>query len=185
MAATPDTCVACHKPFRENRELAAAPRGRRFAFEAASGRVWRICRHCSHWNLMGPEAAQAALPELEARFQASAVVGAPAIALSRSLALTAILLALLNPPAMAQQPASLIRNGGSEEGPGTRAYLNLPGGSTALPGWVVTGEGIDLVGAGYWRSSKGTSRSRSGHPSAGLVTAMWADASGAQVTQGQ
>lgn len=56
----------------------------------------------------------------------------------------------------AQQPAGLIRNGSFEEGPGTRAFLNLPGGSTTVPGWLVTGEGIDLVGAGYWRSSEGT-----------------------------
>ena len=45
---------------------------------------------------------------------------------------------------------------GFEEGPGARTFLNLAGGSTAMPGWVVTGEGIDLVGAGYWRSSEGT-----------------------------
>ena len=57
---------------------------------------------------------------------------------------------------LAQQPAGLIRNGGFDEGPGTPMFLNLAGRSTALPGWVVTGEGIDLVGAGYWRSSEGT-----------------------------
>jgi choice-of-anchor C domain-containing protein len=63
---------------------------------------------------------------------------------------------LLTAVLLAQQPTGLIRNGGFEEGPGTPAFLNLAGGSTALPGWVVTGEGIDLVGAGYWRSSEGT-----------------------------
>jgi choice-of-anchor C domain-containing protein len=57
---------------------------------------------------------------------------------------------------LAQPPASLIRNGSFEEGPSPRAFLNLAGGSTAVSGWVVTGEGIDLVGAGYWRSSDGT-----------------------------
>lgn len=63
---------------------------------------------------------------------------------------------LLTAVLLAQQPAGLIRNGGFEEGPGTPMFLNLAGRSTALPGWVVTGEGIDLVGAGYWRSSEGT-----------------------------
>lgn len=68
----------------------------------------------------------------------------------------ATLLCLLPAASPAQRSAGLIRNGGFEEGPGTRTFLNLAGGSTALPGWVVTGEGIDLVGAGYWRSSEGT-----------------------------
>lgn len=66
------------------------------------------------------------------------------------------MLCLLIAALLAQQPAGLIRNGGFEEGTGTPLFLNLRAGSTALPGWVVTGEGIDLVGAGYWRSSEGT-----------------------------
>ena len=66
------------------------------------------------------------------------------------------LLTLLIAAPLAQQPAGLIRNGGFEEGPPAPRFLNLPGKSTALPGWVVTGEGIDLVGAGYWRASEGT-----------------------------
>lgn len=66
------------------------------------------------------------------------------------------LLGLSTAASLAQRPAGLIRNGSFEEGPGTPLFLNLPGKSTALPGWVVTGEGIDLVGAGYWRSSEGT-----------------------------
>ena len=65
-------------------------------------------------------------------------------------------LCLLTAALLAQHPPGLIRNGGFEEGPGTPLFLNLPGRSTTLPGWVVTGEGIDLVGAGYWRSSEGT-----------------------------
>lgn len=71
--------------------------------------------------------------------------------------LVAVTLLCLLPAVSPGQPsAGLIRNGGFEEGPGTRTFLNLAGGSTALPGWVVTGEGVDLVGAGYWRSSEGT-----------------------------
>jgi len=70
--------------------------------------------------------------------------------------ITAPLLCLLTAAPLAQQPATLIRNGGFEEAPRTPVFLNLRGGSSALPGWVVTGEGIDLVGAGYWRSAEGT-----------------------------
>lgn len=67
-----------------------------------------------------------------------------------------VLLPFLVSIAAAQPPASLIRNGSFEEGPPTGTFRNLPGGSNALPGWVVTGEGIDLVGAGYWISADGT-----------------------------
>lgn len=73
-----------------------------------------------------------------------------------SSAMPAFLLCLLACAPFAQQPASLIRNGSFEEGPAAPVFLNLPGKSTGLPGWVVTGEGIDLVGAGYWRASEGT-----------------------------
>ena len=64
------------------------------------------------------------------------------------------LLCLLIAPPLAQGPATLIRNGGFEDAPRTPIFLNLRGGSTVLPGWVVTGEGVDLVGAGYWRSAE-------------------------------
>lgn len=75
---------------------------------------------------------------------------------TRAVTLTATLCCLLPAAVLAQQPVNLIRNGSFEEGPVARSYLNLPGGSTAMPGWVVTGEGVDLVGAGYWVSSDGT-----------------------------
>jgi len=55
-----------------------------------------------------------------------------------------------------QQPASLIANGSFEEGPAVARFQNLPTGDTSLPGWVVTGEGVDIVSTGYWVSSHGT-----------------------------
>jgi len=67
-----------------------------------------------------------------------------------------LLLAAGGSPLLAQRPVSLLQNGSFEEGPGPRAFLNLAGGSTAIPGWVVIGEGVDLVGAGYWTSSDGS-----------------------------
>jgi choice-of-anchor C domain-containing protein len=36
-----------------------------------------------------------------------------------------------------------------------RTFRNLAGGDTSLPGWVVTGEGVDYVAGGYWVSSRG------------------------------
>jgi choice-of-anchor C domain-containing protein len=58
-------------------------------------------------------------------------------------------------PHAAPQSASLLVNGSFEQAPVTRTYLNLPGGSTSIVGWVVTGEGIDVVRATYWVASEG------------------------------
>lgn len=77
-----DDCVACHKPFRPNRTLVSVPSGRRIAFDPAQERVWRICSHCGEWNLLGPEASAAALPELRTRFRATASEGTQGIALT-------------------------------------------------------------------------------------------------------
>ena len=56
----------------------------------------------------------------------------------------------------AQERTNLIVNGSFEEGPAVARFLNLPNGDTSLRGWVVTGEGVDIVSTGYWRSSDGT-----------------------------
>src|SRR5688572_21084481 len=57
--------------------------------------------------------------------------------------------------ASAQAPASLIVNGSFENGPNVGTFLNLAAGNTSLPGWVVTGDGVDYVSSGYWVSSDG------------------------------
>jgi hypothetical protein len=75
--AAPSTCIACKKPFAENRELAAIPDASKVAFDPAHRRVWRICAGCGEWNLLGAEAAAAALPELEARSAAVTSSSAP------------------------------------------------------------------------------------------------------------
>jgi hypothetical protein len=63
-----DTCLECRKPLPTNKELASVPNGRLVAFDPDANRVWRICAKCHHWNLLGPEASAAAIPELAARF---------------------------------------------------------------------------------------------------------------------
>ena len=55
-----------------------------------------------------------------------------------------------------QSTASLLINGSFEQGPAVRTFLNLVAGNTSLPGWTVTGEGVDLVSTGYWISADGT-----------------------------
>lgn len=63
-----DCCLECGKPLPPNKELASVPNGRQVAFDQHANRVWRICVKCHHWNLLGPEASAAAMPELVARF---------------------------------------------------------------------------------------------------------------------
>jgi hypothetical protein len=63
-----DACLECGKPLAANKELASVPNGRLVAFDPDANRVWRICAKCHHWNLLGPEASAAAMPELVARF---------------------------------------------------------------------------------------------------------------------
>jgi choice-of-anchor C domain-containing protein len=55
----------------------------------------------------------------------------------------------------AQSPASLIVNGDFEDGPTVGTFLNIAGEASTITGWIVTGEGIDLVGKGYYVPSKG------------------------------
>jgi choice-of-anchor C domain-containing protein len=55
-----------------------------------------------------------------------------------------------------QTTASLLVNGSFENGPVVGKYVNLTEGNRSLPGWVVTGEGVDYVSTPYWISSDGT-----------------------------
>ncbi|MEP6591519.1 MAG: hypothetical protein ABJC19_10080 [Gemmatimonadota bacterium] len=69
MPSPPSTCISCGKPFAANFELVTLPDASKVVFDPVHRRVWRICGSCNDWNLLGPEAAVAALPELEARIR--------------------------------------------------------------------------------------------------------------------
>jgi choice-of-anchor C domain-containing protein len=58
------------------------------------------------------------------------------------------------PRAVPARPASLLLNGGFEEGPSAGRFVNLAGGSEAIKGWAVTGEGVDYIGT-LWPGSEG------------------------------
>jgi hypothetical protein len=75
-----DTCLHCGKPLPANKELASVPNGRLVAFDPDANRVWRICAKCHHWNLLGPEASAAAIPELAVRFAALPSAGPEGLA---------------------------------------------------------------------------------------------------------
>src|SRR5216117_3373466 len=45
------TCLFCHSDLGTNEVIESFPVGRRLAFDAATGRLWMICRKCERWNL--------------------------------------------------------------------------------------------------------------------------------------
>jgi choice-of-anchor C domain-containing protein len=53
------------------------------------------------------------------------------------------------------QAPSLIVNGSFEETPPVGRFLNVAAGATSIQGWVVTGEGVDVVVGSYWPASDG------------------------------
>ncbi len=46
------TCLHCTRPLGTNQVLETLPIGRRIAFDATTGRLWVVCRHCAKWNLV-------------------------------------------------------------------------------------------------------------------------------------
>lgn len=58
-------CLFCGRPFETNEELEHLPRGGRFAFDPARGRLWVVCRACRRWSLAPIEERWKALEELE------------------------------------------------------------------------------------------------------------------------
>ncbi|MES2307110.1 MAG: hypothetical protein V4558_16535 [Gemmatimonadota bacterium] len=46
------TCLYCTHDLEENTVLGSQAVGRRFAFDAALGRLWVVCPHCAKWNLV-------------------------------------------------------------------------------------------------------------------------------------
>ena len=68
--------------------------------------------------------------------------------------LFAVLLQAGGSGAVPARPASLLENGGFEEGPPAGRFVNLSSRSAAIKGWIVTGEGIDYIGT-LWRGSEG------------------------------
>ncbi|MES2304280.1 MAG: hypothetical protein V4558_02190 [Gemmatimonadota bacterium] len=105
MPPTPSTCITCGKPFAANRELASIPDASKIAFDPAHRRVWRICASCEEWNLLGPEASAAALPEIEARFASAVPATLPQLALAPARVSDRLELLRLGPPAEDSEPS--------------------------------------------------------------------------------
>ena len=67
------TCLFCHSGLRTNVAIERLPVGRRLAFDAAKGRLWVICLHCSRWNLTPLEERWEAIEECERAFRVAHV----------------------------------------------------------------------------------------------------------------
>ena len=63
------TCLFCTQPLGANQVLEHFPVGRRIAFDAATGRLWVVCRRCARWNLTPIEERWEAIEEAERRFR--------------------------------------------------------------------------------------------------------------------
>ena len=63
------TCLHCHHDLGRNDVIEAFPIGRRFAFDAAKGRLWAICSSCGRWNLTPIEERWEAVESCERLFR--------------------------------------------------------------------------------------------------------------------
>src|SRR5438105_8606074 len=78
------TCLFCHSDLGANEVIESFPIGRRLAFDAATGRVWVICRKCERWNLTPLEERWEAVEQCERLFtQTRLRVSSENIGLSR------------------------------------------------------------------------------------------------------
>jgi hypothetical protein len=59
------TCGFCSSDLGRNEALEQFPMGRRFAYDAAKGRLWVVCRRCERWNLTPLEERWEAIEECE------------------------------------------------------------------------------------------------------------------------
>lgn len=67
------TCLICTQPLGTNDSIEHFPVGRRLAFDAAKGRLWVVCPHCSRWNLTPLEERWEAIEECERAFRGTLV----------------------------------------------------------------------------------------------------------------
>src|SRR5438105_3598208 len=65
------TCLFCNQDLGRNQEIESFPVGRRLAFDAATGRLWVVCRTCGRWNLTPMEERWEAIEQCERLFRAT------------------------------------------------------------------------------------------------------------------
>lgn len=65
------TCLHCQHDLGRNALIEHLPVGRRIAFDAATGRLWVVCPHCSRWNLVPFESRWEATEQAEKIYRRS------------------------------------------------------------------------------------------------------------------
>lgn len=63
------SCLFCSADLDRNDAIEHFPIGRRLAFDAATGRLWVVCRTCERWNLSPLEERWEAIEECERTFR--------------------------------------------------------------------------------------------------------------------
>lgn len=63
------TCLFCNGDLGRNEAVEHFPVGRRLAWDAATGRLWVVCRRCERWNLTPLEERWEAIDEAERLFR--------------------------------------------------------------------------------------------------------------------
>jgi len=93
---------------------------------------------------------------LSVRYRAAGI-GALAVALTAGVIVAVQQPSSIATPVASGSPANLVQNG-SFESPSiwqTNSLVEYDSGSTAMPGWTVGGNSIDLVGENYWDAEDG------------------------------
>jgi hypothetical protein len=65
------TCLFCQSDLGKNETIESFPVGRRLAFNAATGRLWVVCRKCERWNLTPLEERWEAIEQCERQFSST------------------------------------------------------------------------------------------------------------------
>lgn len=62
-------CIFCKSALGANQSIETFPVGRRLAFDAARGRLWVVCQHCTRWNLSPLDERWEAIEECERQYR--------------------------------------------------------------------------------------------------------------------
>src|SRR5689334_749936 len=63
------TCLFCQASLGRNEAIEHFPVGRRLAYDAATGRLWVVCRKCERWNLTPLEERWEAIDDAERSYR--------------------------------------------------------------------------------------------------------------------
>ncbi len=139
------TCLFCHSSLGKNESIEHFPVGRRFAFDAAKGRLWVICPACERWNLTPLEERWEAIEECERAFVDSRLrVSTEHVGLARLR--EGVTLIRIGAP---QRPEMAAWRYGDQFGRRRRKYVMLSATVVAaVGGLVVAGPIMGLVGGG-------------------------------------